>query len=159
MNLLVCGFSGAGKTTLVQSLGMKTFDLDQELAKEQGVTIAAMVEHYGWEEFRRMEFELLMRLILANVEENVVISLGGGTLSLEKLKILRQCLWVKLLWLDIPFNECWDRIKSDQGRPLTHLGRPEMEKLYHERVIFYQMADFVTSSRKEAENLIVKLVK
>jgi shikimate kinase len=160
MNLLVCGFMGAGKSTLGGKLkGLNVLDLDQELEKKFQASIDNQVLDLGWEKFREREFSLLIELLTRYVHENWIIILGGGTLSLEKLKILRQCIWVKLLWLDTPFEICWERIHDDLKRPLVKKGREFCQNLYHERVAIYQMSDFTVSNHDQAEKLIGKLVK
>ena len=160
MNLLVCGFMGAGKSTLGRKLGgLNVLDLDQELEKKFQSTIDHQVLELGWDKFREREFSLLIELLTRYVHENWIIILGGGTLNLEKLKILRQCIWVKLLWLDVPFEICWERIQGDLSRPLVKKGKEFCQNLYLERLSTYQMSDFTVSNNDEAEKLIGKLVK
>lgn len=160
MNLLVCGFMGSGKTTLGQSLkGMNVLDLDLELEKRFKLSIKDQVLEIGWDQFREREFHFLVELVTRYVHENWIIILGGGTLSLEKLKILRQCIWVKILWLDVSFELCWERIHNDSSRPLVAKGKEWLENLYQERSPIYQMSDFTVSTPEQAEKLIGKLVK
>jgi shikimate kinase len=160
MNLLVCGFMGAGKTTLGQSLkGLNVLDLDLELEKRFQLSIHHQVLEIGWDQFREREFHLLIELLTSYVHENWIIILGGGALSFEKLKILRQCIWVKILWLDVPFEICWERIHEDSSRPLVAHGKEWVQNLYQERNAIYQMSDFTVSNSLQAEKLIGKLVK
>ena len=133
--LLICGFMGAGKTTLMNRFKLEKslfefVDLDDELKKKfaQGYdNLGYWIRSIGWEKFRQKEEECLRE-----VEERhskIVIALGGGTVTEEFLKNLRSKPSTKLVFLDIPFDICWDRIKKDSiGRPLavsyTHLTLP-----------------------------------
>lgn len=161
MNMLITGFSGAGKSTLLKKLqNIKVFDLDQELENDFQGQISGFVAKYGWEEFRRREFAKLLEILIAHKDQNVVVALGGGTLDLEKIKILRQCIWVRFLYLKQTFEECYGRIQNDQNRPLVQNNtKEELHKIYQERTLVYDCADFTVQSLEEGQRLLSRLVK
>jgi shikimate kinase len=161
MNILIAGFSGAGKSTLLKSLeNIDCLDLDEEIVKSVGRPIADFVKGEGWERFREVEFATLLDILVRNKDRKVVIALGGGTLTMEKLKILRQCIWVRMVFINEQFETCYARIKGDLNRPLVQeLGKEELFKLYQSRLPLYECADFTVLNCEEAKRLITSLVK
>lgn len=71
---------GSGKSTLgrkiASSMGLQFIDLDVEVEREAGETISEIFATHGEATFRRLESEALRRI---SVQENIVISTGGGT--------------------------------------------------------------------------------
>lgn len=102
MILAICGFMGSGKTTagryLASRLGWPFADLDTEIEKAAGKTVAKIFEDEGESAFRVRETETLQHF-LAVAPRDLVLSLGGGTLlSEENRTLVRQrcrCVWLK----------------------------------------------------------------
>lgn len=82
-----------------------------------------------------------------------IIALGGGTPTAERFLNLRD--QTKLVFLDVPFETCFNRIKNDSNRPLTALGEEGLRELYQKRLPIYQKADLILSETeiKEIEGL------
>jgi shikimate kinase len=134
--LILAGFMGAGKSSFLQKLqkngaSYQFIDLDQEISGN----LAELIENVGWDSFRQMEQDLLRDLM--DSEEKMVIALGGGA--------FRESLVIEgiTIWLDIPFDVCFERIKESRDRPLAKLSREELEKLYDERALIYQNCEYV----------------
>ena len=147
--IIICGFSGAGKSTFLQKLilGKRPFkivDLDQFIFQELSTdwkNLAEYIEKEGELKFRNLEFLALQKLLKSNdPKESLAIALGGGALTDQTWKILKKHREVKLLWLNTPFAICWDRIKNDLKRPLTRLGKKKMRELYQQRLPFFKKA-------------------
>lgn len=72
---------GSGKTTLGKQLANKLdkqfFDLDAEIEAIEKSEVSAIFDKKGENYFRKIETEVLIKLISNN--DNFVISLGGGT--------------------------------------------------------------------------------
>jgi shikimate kinase len=70
---------GSGKTTagkkLASRLGYSFMDMDSEIEDENRMTISRIFDEKGEEEFRRMEHELILRLVRM---DDIVVSTGGG---------------------------------------------------------------------------------
>lgn len=139
LGLTLEGFMGSGKSALLQKLQedcpLPSFDLDSEIEKVMGMKISEIIENDGWETFRANESKILSQLLLMPC----LIALGGGAseFSAEILAAGRQHLRV---WLDIPFEICWERIKGDSSRPLVKT-EDQLRKLYNSRCCFYKNCD------------------
>ena len=80
MNIILTGYMGCGKTEIgskiSQKLGMKFIDLDKYIEKREGSSITKIFEKKGDIYFRIIESKYLHQIIK---EDNVILSLGGGT--------------------------------------------------------------------------------
>lgn len=140
MNYLIAGFSGAGKTYLLEQIKMQEafssfdkFDLDHEVARFLSIepsVLGAWIRENGMERFRRNEAEVLERLLRGDQQ---IIALGGGSYTEDLHKMLLQKKEVAAFHLDTPFATCWERIRNDQNRPLVAVGEEELEKIYRKR--------------------------
>ena len=159
MNILVCGFMGSGKTTFVTSfegnnLGFMTYDLDHVVADHLGISHLQLGEWININtlaKFRDVEMDVLQSLV--NQRTMKIIALGGGTPTAERFLDLRD--QTKLVFLDVPFETCFNRIKNDSNRPLTALGEEGLRELYQKRLPMYRKADLILSETeiKEIEGL------
>ncbi|DAZ95245.1 TPA: hypothetical protein N0F65_002357 [Lagenidium giganteum] len=88
--LFVVGMRGAGKSSLAkaaaQTLGLTVLDMDAELEREFGESIAEFVaRHDGqWQAFRQRERALLLRL-LAAPPARTIVACGGGVVETPEL--------------------------------------------------------------------------
>ena len=74
------GHRGVGKSTLLERLasyGAKTLDLDQEIEKSSGQTVAQIFSSRGEKEFRKLESETLKNISKHNTSD-VFIAVGAG---------------------------------------------------------------------------------
>ena len=148
--IIVVGFMGCGKTTvaraLAQRLGCAMVDLDSFITDREGHTPAEIIVQDSEPSFREIETQAL-RIVL---EENParVIALGGGAWIIEANRALAEkhdCLSV---WLDAPFELCWERIQSSgTNRPLAP-DRENAEALYDSRRPMYGLAQIRIDSRE-----------
>lgn len=148
MLIFLCGFMGCGKTTFLKKLektskGKEQFiDLDREMECRfaLGQNLGAYIEKVGWEKFREQEKKLIEEYLVQEHSLGVV-ALGGGALNSEIIHLMKSKSGF-LVWINTPFEKCWERIKNDQNRPLVQKGREELFKIYQERVAFYAQAQF-----------------
>ena len=84
MIISLCGFMGAGKSTvgkfLSNYLGTDFIDLDNMLEKRFGCSISDYFAKNGEESFRSEEYSALSE-IFTKSKKNLVLALGGGTLT------------------------------------------------------------------------------
>lgn len=135
---------GCGKTTLANKLSspdVKVFDLDKRIVERLGgESIASFVKSNGWTQFREAETKELKSFLEDNQEMDQVLSLGGGAVSAENLKVILEAEAL-LVWLNIPFETCFERIKDDPERPLVlEKGESGLRELFESRLEQYGAA-------------------
>ena len=140
--IVITGFMGCGKTevarALARRLDLTLFDLDQTIFEQQGRTAAELIVEEGESAFREIETNTLRKL-LENGDAGV-ISLGGGAwITAANRDLISQHHGVSV-WLDTPFELCWQRIEaSGDDRPLGRT-REQAEELYQLRQPIYRLA-------------------
>ncbi|MBL8204322.1 MAG: shikimate kinase [Blastocatellia bacterium] len=139
-NLFLVGFMASGKTTvgrtLAAQLDVPFIDLDEEIERAAGCTIAEMIQRQGEAAFRQLETACLRE---ASTQKTAVISLGGGafTQTINREVVAQTGISV---WLDAPFALCWERIQRDAVvRPLAPTSE-EAQARYRQRVPIYEQA-------------------
>ncbi len=141
--IVITGFMGAGKTTvalaLARLLGCASLDLDDLIAAREGRTPQQLIDEDGEDAFRDAETRALREALES--DEAFVIATGGGAWTLERNRALvagHGCLTV---WLDAPFDLCWQRIQTaDNSRPFAR-DKAEAQKLYRRRRDLYALAE------------------
>lgn len=148
--IFICGFMGAGKTTIGQKLAEKLdcpfLDLDDRIVEKAGKSIPEIFTESGEGKFRTVE-----RKALLEVARNYkgVVALGGGSLQnqhlLDHLKLNGL-----LIFIESPMPVILDRISRDSNRPLLldeqgeAKDRKTLEKelkvLYRDRLPLYRQA-------------------
>ena len=133
---------GSGKTTVGKKLAgilKRDFvDTDQELIRRTGVTISHIFEVEGEEGFRDRESRLLGELC---EKTDTVISTGGGIV----LRPANQALMHRagtVVYLDIPMDMLWERLRDCQNRPLLQVENPRqrVSELHDQREPLYLAA-------------------
>ncbi|HEV3469922.1 MAG TPA: shikimate kinase [Pyrinomonadaceae bacterium] len=156
--IVITGFMGAGKTTVARALARllaATYvSLDDLITQHEGRTPQALIDEEGEGYFRDAETRALRRALAA--ESALVIDTGGGAWTLARNRELIASDGCLAVWLDAPFELCWQRITRDAphaGRPLAR-DRAHAERLYEQRRVSYQLADLrvrVTPERSPEE--------
>lgn len=138
--LFLVGFMASGKTTigrvLAERLKVPFIDLDEEIVRAAGCTIAEMIQRDGEAAFRQLETECLRQ---AASRGFAVISLGGGAFVQPINREIVAQSGVSI-WLDAPFELCWQRIQQDAVvRPLAPT-EAEARARYEQRIPIYEEA-------------------
>jgi len=150
-HIALAGFMGAGKTTLgsdlALALGRSFVDVDAEIEREAGTSIADIFSSRGESEFRLLE-EQRIREALATCEP-AVIALGGGALAAEATrKALSERAFTILVEVEV--DDAWRRVSGADDRPLAR-DEEGFRKLYAERLPVYRdCADAVCSELESA---------
>lgn len=146
MIISLCGFMGAGKSTigknLARDIGYKFIDLDSYLENKLGITVTEIFEKIGEDGFRNQEYLALQEIIteaekhlisINQKEESalldkhgLVIALGGGTVTNSRCATLVKektfCIY-----LNCPKELLIKRLlKNNAKRPLV-AGRSQTE--------------------------------
>src|SRR5213075_514766 len=141
--IVILGFMACGKTTVGQALARQLrcdfVDLDSQITKSKGRSPAQIIETDGEAAFR--EFETLVLRDVLQKQEASVIALGGGTWTIPANRTLVALHDSLTVWLDVPFELCWQRIigSGDTIRPLAP-DHTTAKKLYEIRQPSYQLA-------------------
>jgi len=81
--IALIGLRGAGKTTLgkrlAENIGWTFIELNKEIERQNGLSVAEILALYGQEGFRRMEQIALVQTL--SRKEPVVLATGGGIVS------------------------------------------------------------------------------
>ena len=141
--IVIVGFMGCGKTTvakaLAQRLGCAMVDLDSFITDHNGRTPAEIIVQDSEPSFREIETRAL-KVVLEESGARV-IALGGGAWMIEANRALvaqHDCLSV---WLDAPFELCWERITASRNvRPMAP-DRQTAENLYNDRRVSYEISE------------------
>lgn len=149
-NLFLVGPMGAGKSTigrrLAQHFGLPFIDLDEEMERRNGVSIALIFELEGEAGFRQRESKLIEEL---SGREGVVLATGGGAvLSEGNRRLLRERGFVLYLSATVPQQLA--RLARDVKRPLLQAPdrRERLEAMAaHRNPLYEEIADLsVTGS-------------
>lgn len=135
--IVLVGFMGAGKTTVgrlvAERLGVPFVDADAAIEEREGIRVPAIFERDGEAGFRRIEADVVERL-LAGPE--VVLALGGGALGSQTV---REALsGHRVVLLDVGLAEALTRVGGDPSRPMV--SRPDLPRLYSGRLQAYRDA-------------------
>lgn len=155
--IVITGFMGCGKSEVARRLGLRldvpVIDLDHEIARRQGRTAAQLIVAAGEPAFREIETATLREVLESGI---AIVALGGGAWISKTNREQISAHDGLSVWLDTPFELCWQRIAaSPEDRPLGR-SREQAEQLYRLRQPIYQLATIrvhVTAS-EPLENLV-----
>ena len=116
--IVMIGFMGAGKSTVAEYLStmfaMEVVEMDQEIVKEEGMSIPDIFATYGEEYFRNCETELLKKM---QSRKNVLISCGGGVV-LRECNVEQMKKNGRVVLLTASPEEVYERVKDSDDRPV-----------------------------------------
>jgi len=119
--IALIGLRGAGKSTLgkilAKKIGWNFVELNKEIERQNGLSVAEIIALYGQEGFRRMEQTALTQLLARN--EPMVLATGGGIVS-EPLTFDLILSSFYTIWLKAEPEEHMARVRG-QGdlRPMA----------------------------------------
>jgi shikimate kinase len=142
---------GSGKSTLApilaNTLGFNHTDLDQEVERNTRSTVNELFRQQGEAAFRTLEGAALGSLTNT---DNIVISLGGGTLANEGNRKLIFSSGI-VIYVQATLEQIVQRMKNKVDRPLLRHAdgsrlnetelRTKIESLFAEREPHYLQAD------------------
>ena len=134
MRIYLIGFMGAGKThwgrLLSEKLGMRFFDLDEQVTEHAGKSIPEIFATEGEEQFRIMEKEVLH--IITESHESFVMACGGGSpCYFNNIEYMNQS--GTTVWINTPLETLFQRLVVEKEK------RPLIKELSDE-----QLKNFIT---------------
>ncbi len=149
--VFLTGFMGVGKSAvgerLAQRLRRRFVDLDTEIERQEGMTVAEIFQRRGEPAFRACEANMVAALPAG---ADAVVALGGGTLlQPENLRAVQQR--GPLVWLECSLEDSLARCESGPQRPL--LRAEEARMLLQQRLPGYQAAQLTVRSTRTPDAL------
>lgn len=162
--IALLGVRGAGKTTLGQrlatALGRPFIEVDREIESAAGLSLAEIFELHGEAYYRRLEREVLRRILHSGTPS--VLATGGSIVTdPDTWALLRQR--AVTVWLRARAEDHWDRvIQQGDARPMraNPHAYAELEALLAARVPLYADAHHtVDTSNKNLDQVSEQLVE
>lgn len=156
MIITLVGYMGAGKTSigkaLAESLDFSFVDLDEWITKKAGKSMNEIFQQKGEIQFRKMEREALIDIL--NSDQNLVLSLGGGTPAYyNNMELIQEK--TTSFYLRLSPKELVDRLSTEKKqRPLiAHLTSESLAefiaKHLFERRGFYEKSDHMIAVQQK----------
>lgn len=145
MTIFLCGFMGCGKSTVgklaAKKLGSGFCDTDDLIVKIEEMTIPEIFEKKGEPHFRQVEAEIVKSLC----GKSVVAACGGGAMLNPDTAKAAADAGAAVIYLDVPFESCYSRIKDDTNRPIVvNSTKEQLEELYNKRRSVYAAHSTIT---------------
>ena len=156
--IVLVGMMGSGKSTigalLSKKMNMKFIDLDKKIETIEKQTISQIFKLKGEKYFRAIEVKTILSL-LDSKERELVLSLGGGSILDEKVRMNVKNNSLSF-WLNWKPTTIIKRIRKSSKRPLVQgLNDQEIEKMMLDRNKYYTKSDFKIDCDNHKKNQIV----
>ncbi len=116
--IIFVGLPGSGKSALGYALAKKLnvpfFDADTEIIRSANMEIPDIFSEYGEEEFRRLEEQVIARLLQGTP---AILALGGGAFESKATRKVVEASATSI-WLNVDYDIILERVTSRSGRPL-----------------------------------------
>ncbi len=162
MKIYLIGFMGSGKThwgrLLSEKLGVRFFDLDEEIVEQAGKPITEIFATTGEEHFRMLEKDILRHI--SDKHESFIMACGGGTpCYFNNIEFMNQA--GTSVWINTPVETLFSRLVNQKSkRPLIRdlsddQLRGFISKKFSDRRMYYEQAELVVDEEPvELDKLI-----
>jgi XRE family aerobic/anaerobic benzoate catabolism transcriptional regulator len=153
------GVRGAGKSTIGQLLadrrGVGFVEVDQKIEEAAGLKLSEIFELHGEGYYRRLEQEVLSRLVSQGVP--LVLATGGSIVNhRDNFQLLKES--TRTIWLRAKAQDHWNRvIQQGDSRPMSSSPHAfsELKALLAAREPLYATADHVVdTSGREVDDVV-----
>lgn len=148
-NIFLIGFMGVGKSTVSKALqrtfAMDVVEMDEIIAKRNGMSISEIFELHGEEYFRNEETELLRE---SRAKKNMIVSCGGGV-PMRQVNVDEMKKSGKVVLLTASPETILEHVKHSHDRPLLENNKnvEYIAELMDKRKNAYEVAaDIVIST-------------
>jgi shikimate kinase len=152
--IILIGYMGSGKSTIAKllskSINYEFLDLDEIIEKEQNASVSRIFEQKGEVFFRKLEHQVLKRILL--LENNMILSLGGGTPCFANNQELLNQEGITTIYLKTSIDKLYERLRTQKAnRPLIASKSEEEMKEFiakhlFERSFYYNQAKYVVTT-------------
>lgn len=165
--IILIGYMGSGKSTIARLLS-KTMkfefqDLDDLIEKEINLSVATIFQQKGEVYFRKLEHQFLQKML--QNEQNLILSLGGGTPCFSNNLDLLKKEGITTIYLKTSIEKLYDRLRNQKtNRPLiANMSEAEMKefiaKHLFERSYYYNQAKYVVlTDDKSPEETVLEIL-
>ncbi len=161
-HVILVGFMGSGKSTigkvLAERLEVDFIDSDEEISKNEGLSVSEIFDRKGEAYFRQKEREFVLKL--SNVKP-AVIAVGGGLPCFEdNLELLKKAGTV--FYLNVSVMTLVKRLQNEKSqRPLlANLEDKELSNFVFDKLIertaFYRKANHIIPNETGTVDATVK---
>lgn len=161
-HIFLIGFMGAGKSTvaaqLKKMLPADQMEMDETIAREEGMSIPDIFATHGEAYFRDLETTLLKNLSGCSP---MIVSCGGGAVMREEnTQIMKQC--GRIVLLTATPETVYERVKDNTDRPIlnNNMNVEYIRSLMEKRRSRYEsVADItVATDGKSAEEICQEIL-
>ena len=137
-NIYLTGMMGCGKSAVGRAVAQKTkrkfFDIDACIERDEEKEISRIFEEQGESVFRRMETDMLRRIVQS--EDNAIVSCGGGiVLADENIRLM--CESGVIVYIERDIEEIAGQVDI-KNRPVLKDDKSNIEKVFKERRARYE---------------------
>ncbi len=154
--ILLVGYMGSGKSTvgrvLAEKLNVPFFDLDALIEQKEQKSVQEIFKTRGEIHFRKLEHQILHQFLRDNLNQQYVLSLGGGTPCYANNHEVLQYKDINSIYLKTSIKHLVDRLStSSNKRPLvTDKSNEELmefvAKHLFDRSYFYHQSKFTVTT-------------
>ena len=157
------GPMGAGKSTigrlLAQRMGIHFLDVDREIERRSGVSVAWIFDKEGEEGFRQRETALIKEL--SEQPKSMIIATGGGSvLRPENQRLITSSGFV--VFLETSIEAQVERTSKDKRRPLLQNGADRhkvLSEIYQARkALYYSLSDLTVNTDAGAPFAVIQSI-
>ena len=152
------GFMGCGKSTVGKILSIKCgcefVDMDDYIVEREKMTIPQIFEKKGEKYFRDTETAVIGEL----AEKNCIIACGGGAMLKKENSDIASTNGI-IIYIDIPFETCYERISGDTNRPLVmNNSKEQLKDIYDGRVpVYKENSTVIIDGNGSADEVAVRI--
>lgn len=159
--IVLIGLMGSGKSRIGIELARLTnlpfIDVDKEIEKSAGLSIAEIFDRFGEAYFREGEKKVMRRLL--NGETAILASGGGAFMNEETRSFIKES--AISIWLKADIKTLVERTSRGQHRPLLRNGDKEgiLTELMEHRYPVYAAADITVNTDDLAPGVVARHIK